>query len=110
MQMKVFSRLNEIPEGLADAPVTPGTLVLEGGAWRGLYTQGALDVLMQAGILFKTTVGVSAGAMSGLGYLSGQIGWARHRFHLSFRRADEGIRILDGTPDAAGAGLLCRGD
>lgn len=84
MQMKVFSRLNEIPEGLADAPVTPGTLVLEGGAWRGLYTQGALDVLMQAGILFKTTVGVSAGAMSGLGYLSGQIGWAP-RVNLSHR-------------------------
>ena len=84
MQMKVFSRLDEIPSGTTDAPVTPGTLVLEGGAWRGLYTQGALDTLMQEGILFKTTIGVSAGAMSALGYLSGQIGWAP-KVNLSHR-------------------------
>ena len=82
--MKVFSRIDEIPSGTTDAPVTPGTLVLEGGAWRGLYTQGALDTLMQEGILFKTTIGVSAGAMSALGYLSGQIGWAP-KVNLSHR-------------------------
>ena len=35
-------------------------LVLEGGAMRGLYTSGILDVLLKKDIQFKTVIGVSA--------------------------------------------------
>ena len=37
-------------------------LVLEGGAMRGMYTAGALDVFYNAGIQFDGIIGVSAGA------------------------------------------------
>ena len=49
-------------------------LVLEGGAMRGLYTAGALDVLMKQGIAVDGAVGVSAGAVFGCNMKSGQIG------------------------------------
>lgn len=39
-------------------------LVLEGGAMRGLYTAGVLDVLMENGITVDGAVGVSAGRFS----------------------------------------------
>ena len=37
-------------------------LELEGGAMRGLYTSGILDVLLKKDIQFKTVIGVSAGS------------------------------------------------
>ena len=49
-------------------------LVLEGGAMRGLFTAGVLDVLMEHGVAFDGVVGVSAGACFGCNYKSGQIG------------------------------------
>ena len=49
-------------------------LVLEGGAMRGLFTAGVMDVLMENGIVFDGIVGVSAGAAFGCNYKSGQIG------------------------------------
>ena len=49
-------------------------LVLEGGAMRGLFTAGVLDVLMERGVTFDGVVGVSAGACFGCNYKSGQIG------------------------------------
>lgn len=49
-------------------------LVLEGGAMRGMYTAGVLDTFMENGILVDSIVGVSAGALFGVNYLSGQIG------------------------------------
>ena len=49
-------------------------LVLEGGAMRGMYTAGALDVFYNAGIKFDGIIGVSAGAAFGVNYLSGQPG------------------------------------
>ena len=45
-------------------------LLLEGGAMRGLYTVGALDVLMKNNIKVDGIVGVSAGALFGLNYKS----------------------------------------
>lgn len=51
-------------------------LVLEGGAMRGLFTAGVLDVLMEHGIPFDGAVGVSAGACFGCNYKSKQIGRA----------------------------------
>ena len=51
-------------------------LVLEGGAMRGLFTAGILDVLMENGIVFDKAAGVSAGAAFGCNYKSHQIGRA----------------------------------
>lgn len=51
-------------------------LVLEGGAMRGMFTAGVLDVLMENGIEFHGIVGVSAGAAFGCNYKSRQIGRA----------------------------------
>lgn len=49
-------------------------LVLEGGGVRGIYTAGVLDVFMEHGIAFDGVIGVSAGAIHGCSYLSGQKG------------------------------------
>ena len=49
-------------------------LVLEGGAMRGLFTAGVLDVLMERGVRFDGMIGVSAGACFGCNYKSGQVG------------------------------------
>lgn len=49
-------------------------LVLEGGAMRGLFTAGVLDVMMENGIWADGVIGVSAGAVFGCNYKSGQIG------------------------------------
>ncbi len=49
-------------------------LVLEGGGVRGIYTAGVLDVFLENGITFDGVMGVSAGAIHGCSYLSGQKG------------------------------------
>lgn len=74
MKEKVYAKIDQLPRGKASQNITEGCLVLEGGAFRGLYTQGVLDALMEANINMQCVIGVSAGAMSGLGYLPGQIG------------------------------------
>ena len=51
-------------------------LVLEGGGMRGLYTVGVLDVLMEKRIKIDAIIGVSAGALFGVNYLSKQPGRA----------------------------------
>ena len=52
-------------------------LILEGGGMRGIFTCGVLDNLMDRGIRFPYTIGVSAGACNGLSYMSGQRGRAK---------------------------------
>lgn len=49
-------------------------LVLEGGAMRGMYTAGVLDVFLENGIEFDGIIGVSAGAIFGVNFLSKQKG------------------------------------
>ena len=49
-------------------------LVLEGGGMRGIYTAGILDVFMEAGVHFDGVIGVSAGAIHGCSFVSGQRG------------------------------------
>lgn len=49
-------------------------LLLEGGAMRGLYTAGVLDVFMENDVEIDGIVGVSAGALFGMNYKSKQIG------------------------------------
>lgn len=43
-------------------------LVLEGGAMRGMFTAGVIDVMMESGIDFDGVIGVSAGAAFGCNY------------------------------------------
>ncbi len=81
---KVYSCLDKIPKGEASDWITDGCLVLEGGAFRGLYTQGFLDALMKHDINMSCVIGVSAGALSGMNYVSGQIGRSA-RINLGFR-------------------------
>lgn len=47
-------------------------LVMEGGAMRGMFTAGVIDVFMENGIEFDGAVGVSAGAAFGCNYKSNQ--------------------------------------
>lgn len=49
-------------------------LVLEGGAKRGIYTAGVLDVLLENKILTDGVIGVSAGAIHGCSYAALQAG------------------------------------
>ncbi|MGX8716355.1 MAG: patatin-like phospholipase family protein [Lachnospiraceae bacterium] len=51
-------------------------IVMEGGAMRGMFTAGVLDVMMEEGLTFDGAVGVSAGATFGCNLKSRQIGRA----------------------------------
>ncbi len=74
MKDKIYKHTDRLPAGKATEDITKGCLVLEGGALRGVYTSGVLDALMEAGVNMECTVGVSAGALAGAYYVSGQIG------------------------------------
>ena len=56
--------MNEVKNGL----------IMEGGAMRGMFTAGVIDVLMENGITFDGAIGVSAGATFGCNFKSHQIG------------------------------------
>ncbi|MBQ9028008.1 MAG: patatin family protein [Lachnospiraceae bacterium] len=58
-------------------------LVMEGGAMRGMFTAGILDVMMENGIDFDGAMGVSAGAVFGCNFKSKQIGRSI-RYNLRF--------------------------
>lgn len=81
----VFSGIEFLPSGQASHKLSSGCIVLEGGAFRGVYTSGVLDALMEADINMECTIGVSAGALNGMNYTSGQIGRSA-RINLQFRR------------------------
>lgn len=84
MKKQVYSGLDHIPTGKASEHLTQGCLVLEGGAFRGLYTQGFLDAMMQNDLNICCVIGVSAGALGGMNYVSGQIGRSA-RTNLAYR-------------------------
>ena len=79
-------------------------LVLEGGAMRGLFTAGVLDVFMENQIRFDNVIGVSAGACFGCNYVSGQIG-RTIRYNMKYARDKRycSIRSLLRTGDIFGA-------
>ena len=60
-------------------------LVLEGGGMRGIYTAGVLDVFMENGITFDGVIGVSAGAIHGCSFVSGQKGRSI-RYYMKYCR------------------------
>ena len=84
-------------------------LILEGGAMRGLFTCGVLDVLMENGIRFDGGAGISAGAVFGCNYKSRQIGRAV-RYNKRYCRDPRycSIRSLLKTGDLYGADFCYR--
>ena len=79
-------------------------LILEGGAMRGLFTAGIMDVFMENGIEFDAAIGVSAGAAFGCNYKSRQIGRVI-RYNKQFARDPRfcSLRSLIKTGDLFGA-------
>ena len=71
---KTYSGMDDIKIGEASNNITEGAILLQGGAFRGVYTSGVLDFLMENDINFRHVVGVSAGALNGMNYVSGDIG------------------------------------
>ena len=84
-------------------------LILEGGAMRGMFTCGVLDIFMENGIVFDGVAGVSAGATFGCNYKSGQIGRAL-RYNKKYMRDPRycSIRSLMKTGDLFGVDFCYR--
>lgn len=59
-------------------------LVLEGGAFRGQFSAGVIDVLLEHNISFDACYGVSAGSLIGANYKAKQIG-RPNRVNLALR-------------------------
>ncbi|MCR5698159.1 MAG: patatin family protein [Treponemataceae bacterium] len=79
-------------------------LVMEGGAMRGMFTCGVLDVFMENGIEFDGAIGVSAGATFGCNLKSRQAGRAiryNKRFAHDWRYCS--VKSLIKTGDMYGA-------
>ena len=57
--------------------IKKATLVLEGGATRGIFTSGALDYLMERELDWSDVIGVSAGSCNAVDYVSRQPGRTR---------------------------------
>ena len=62
------------PKERGDFPCWKKALALEGGSLRCMFSAGAVDVMMEQGLLFDGVFGVSAGALTGINYVSRQIG------------------------------------
>ena len=70
-------------------------LIMEGGAMRGMFTAGVIDVMMEHGIEFDGAIGVSAGAVFGCNYKSRQIGRVlRYNTRYSLDKRYGGFRVL----------------
>ena len=70
-------------------------LIMEGGAMRGMFAAGVIDVLMEHGIAFDGAIGVSAGAAFGCNYKSKQIGRViRYNTRFSKDKRYGGFRVL----------------
>ncbi len=84
-------------------------LILEGGAMRGMFTCGVIDVLMENGIAFDGVAGISAGAAFGCNFKSKQIGRPL-RYNKKFGRDPRycSIRSLIRTGDLYGADFCYR--
>ncbi len=73
-------------------------LCLEGGAMRGMFTCGILDVLLEEKVTFDAAFGISAGAAFGCNFKSRQAGRAI-RYNVRFARDGrfQGLRALLST-------------
>lgn len=75
-------------------------LVLEGGAMRGMFTAGVLDVFMENKVQIDGIIGVSAGALFGVNFLSNQPGRViRYNKKYAGDKRNMGIHSLLTTGD-----------
>ena len=84
-------------------------LIMEGGAMRGVFTCGVIDVFLEQGVRFDGAAGISAGACFGCNFKSGQVGRAI-RYNKRFSRDPRycSIRSLILTGDLYGADFCYR--
>jgi len=84
-------------------------LIMEGGAMRGLFTCGVIDVLMENDIRFDGAAGISAGATFGCNYKSKQIGRPL-RYNKKYGKDPRycSVRSLIKTGDLYGADFCYR--
>ncbi len=84
-------------------------LALEGGAMRGMFTCGVLDVFMENGVEFDAASGISAGAVFGCNLKSRQPGRAL-RYNKTYGRDPRycSVRSLITTGDLYGADFCYR--
>lgn len=79
-------------------------LILEGGAMRGMFTAGVMDVMMENGIDFDGAIGVSAGAAFGCNYKTKQIGRVlRYNTRFCNDKRYSGLRCFLRTGDVYSA-------
>lgn len=85
------------------------SLILEGGAMRGMFTCGVLDTLMEAGIRVDGIAGISAGAVFGCNFKSRQKGRAL-RYNMKYCRDPRycSVRSWLRTGDLYGADFCYR--
>ena len=84
-------------------------LIMEGGAMRGMFTCGVMDVLLENGITFDGAAGISAGAVFGCNFKSGQAG-CPVRYNKRYCRDPRycSVRSLLRTGDLYGADFCYR--
>lgn len=84
-------------------------LIMEGGAMRGMFTCGVMDILLENGITFDGGAGISAGAVFGCNFKSGQAGRPA-RYNKRYCRDPRycSIRSLIRTGDLYGADFCYR--
>lgn len=84
-------------------------LILEGGAMRGMFTCGVLDVFLENGVAFDGAAGISAGAVFGCNYKSRQAGRGI-RYNKRYGRDPRycSLRSLIRTGDLYGADFCYR--
>ena len=70
------------------------SLILEGGAMRGIFTAGVLDYLMEQDCWFSHVIGVSIGSCNATDYISKQIGRTRDCMALK----DDSLRYITTNP------------
>ena len=73
-------------------------LVFEGGGYRGAYTAGMVNLLLEQGIYFDYACGISAGSSHTINYVSRD----QMRVHMAFLG-------VDGNEPVGGMGCLLRG-
>lgn len=84
-------------------------IVVEGGGMRGIYGAGVLDVLLENDIKADGLIGVSAGAIHGCSFVSGQKGRSM-RYNLKYSRDPRymSMRSLIRTGDMFGIDFCYR--
>ena len=78
-------------------------LIMEGGAMRGMFTCGVIDVFLEQGIAYDGAAGISAGASLGCNFKSRQIG-RPIRYNKKYSKDPRycGVRSLLKTGDLFG--------